>query len=117
MSGKITSKIYIYLAALLLVALPLAYFPAFQFPFSTAKNLVLIVGVAGLLAIKVIDVLVSGHLNLRFGKLDLAVLCLILVYLLASGLVTPNKMEAFWVPGGATVVIAGALLYFLVNQV
>lgn len=50
------------------------------------------------------------------GKFDLAVLVFVLAYALSAAFQTPNKMDAFLLPGTASFVILGGLLYFLVNQ-
>jgi tetratricopeptide (TPR) repeat protein len=77
---------------------------------------VLTIGVGLLLLVKAIRVVLSGKLEFQVGSLDFPVLLLAASYLLSAILRTPNKMEAYLLPGTATSVIAGALLYYLINQ-
>lgn len=44
------------------------------------------------------------------------VLLLAVIYILTAIFITPNKMEAFWVPGDATLMVGLSLIYFFVSQ-
>lgn len=55
--------------------------------------------------------------SFKLGRFDLPVLLLIVSYVLSAIIATPNKMDAFLLPGTASFIILGGLLYFLVNQI
>ena len=94
---------------------PLMVLSVFPNPLSVPKLIVLSLGVGLALLIKAIRVILKGSLEFSVGKFDIPVLILLIAYLASSILVTPNKMEAFFVPGMTTVIIVSALLYFLVS--
>jgi tetratricopeptide (TPR) repeat protein len=96
--------------------LPIALLPISPNLFIPGRLSVLTLGVALILLIKAIRIILSGKLEFQVGSLDFPVLLLALAYLLSAILRTPNKMEAYLLPGTATAVIGGALLYYLVNQ-
>ncbi len=85
-------------------------------PFVVPKLAVLTYGIALLLLIRAVRVIASGRLDFSVGNFDFPVLLFALAYLLSALFRTPNKMEAFLLPGTGTAVIAGSLLYFLINQ-
>lgn len=106
-------KFTVYLIVFLLVLCVVPVLPA---AFILPKEILLTSGVAFLLLIWSIKLVAKGRLDFSTGKFDLAVLLLALSYLASAVLKTPNKMEAFWLPGIATFVIASTLFYFLINQ-
>lgn len=107
-------KYTLYLTVFLL---PLFFLPIFPNPFETPKLVLLIVGVAVALLLRALRNLLTNEANdIRVGSFDAAVLLILVVYLLSGILRTPNKMEAFFLPGVATLFIGGGLLYFLLNQ-
>lgn len=110
---EIAKKYTIYLTILLL---PLVVFPLFANPFATSKILILAYGVCIALLLKAAITLVRGSLEISIGKFDLGVYLLAIAYTVSSIVRTPNKMEAFFLPGTATLVIASSLLYFLIND-
>lgn len=105
-------KIILYITVFLTPLMVLSVFPN---PLSAPKLIVLSFGVGLALLIKAIRVILKGSLEFSIGKFDIPVLILLAAYLASSILVTPNKMEAFFIPGMTTVIIASALLYFLVS--
>lgn len=68
------------------------------------------------LIIKLVQSIIKGKFSFSLGKFDLGVFLIALVYLLAAIFKTPNKMEAFFFPGIATVAILSASFYFFLNQ-
>ncbi|MBU0572676.1 tetratricopeptide repeat protein [Patescibacteria group bacterium] len=94
---------------------PLVVLSVFPNPLSAPKLIVLSFGVGLAILIKAIRVILKGSLDFSVGKFDISVLILLISYLASSILITPNKMEAFFIPGTTTVIIASALLYFLVS--
>lgn len=109
-------KVEKYILYLTVLLLPVAVLPVFPNPFGVAKVTIVSFGVALILLIRAVRVLEEGKLEIPVGKFDLGVFTLALFYLASALLLTPNKMEAFFLPGTATLVIAGALLYFLANS-
>ncbi len=59
---------------------------------------------------------IRGEAAFSIGKFDLGVLLIAIVYILSAIIKTPNKMEAFFIPGTVTFVILAFMFYFLVNQ-
>jgi hypothetical protein len=85
-------------------------------PFVVSKLAVLVFGLALILIVRVARILYSGKLEFAIGKYDLPVLVIAGSYVLSTVMRTPNKMEALLLPGTTTAVVAGALLYFFINQ-
>ena len=85
---------------------------SFVFP----REMLLTLSVALLLILFSAKLILKGSLTFFSGRFDFPVLLIALAYLLSAIFITPNKMEAFFLPGTATFVIASALFYFLLNQ-
>lgn len=60
--------------------------------------------------------IVSKNPSITFGSFDVAAVFFALSFVTSSVLATPNKMEAFWLPGTASFVVIGMLVYFIINQ-
>jgi len=105
-------KITLYTTIFLIPLLVLSVFPN---PLSLPKLIILTFGVGLALLIKAIRVILKGSLEFSIGKFDIPVIILLIAYLASSILITPNKMEAFFLPGTTTVIVASALLYFLIS--
>ncbi len=105
-------KIILYATVFLI---PLIVLSLFSNPLSVPKLAILSFGVGLALFIRAIRVILKGSLDFSSGKFNIPVLILLIAYLVSSILVTPNAMEAFFVPGVTTAVIASALLYFLIS--
>lgn len=113
---KILQKIEVYLLYAVVFLLPIIVLPISPNPFAPAKLTVLAFGVGLVLLVKSVRVISSGKLDFSVGKFDFPVLLLAVAYVLSAILRTPNKMEAWLLPGGATAIVGGALLYFSINQ-
>ena len=113
---SLLEKIEKYLVYATVFLLPLALLPISPNIFTPGRLAVLTVGVGLLLLVKAIRVILSGKLEFQVGSLDFPVLLLAAAYLISAILRTPNKMEAYLLPGTATAVVVGALLYYLINQ-
>lgn len=85
-------------------------------PYVVPKEILLVFGVSLIVLIWVAKIIVKGSLTFSLGKFDLGVLLIALSYLVSTFFATPNKMEAYLLPGTTTFVLAGAVLYFLINQ-
>src|SRR3989304_7148869 len=97
--------------------LPIALLPISPNLFTPGRLAVLTLGISLMLLIKALKVILSGKLEFHVGNLDFPLLLLAFSYLLSAILRTPNKMEAYLLPGTATAFVGGALLYYLINQV
>ena len=113
---KVLESLEKYLLYAIVFLLPVAFLPSFANAFVPTKLAVLVFGIGLVLLIKSARVISSGKLELSVGSFDFPVLLLAAAYLLSTILRTPNKMDALLLPGGATALIGGALLYFLLNQ-
>ncbi len=114
---KLLATIEKYVLYLTVFLMPLAFLPIFPNPFETPKLILLVAGVGLALLLRAARGLFSNEgFEIRVGNFDPAVALILVAYLLSGILRTPNKMEAFFLPGTATLFIAGSLLYFLLNQ-
>lgn len=101
---------------LLVVLVPLTILPGFINAYDTAKIAVLVFGVTFLVLIKSIKTIMGGGIKYSATSLDVPVVFIALSYLASAFLRTPDKSEAFFVPGVATAVVASAISFFLINQ-
>jgi tetratricopeptide (TPR) repeat protein len=99
---------------LTILLLPLVVLPIFANPFGISKVAVLSFGVSIALFFCLINTLAKGEVELTFGKFDLGLTILVLAFVGSAIYRTPNKMEAFLLPGTATTVVASFILYFLI---
>lgn len=106
-------KYLIYIVVFFLALFVLPLLPA---SFILPRELFLTFSLALLLILFSLKIVLKGALTFSGGKFDFAVLLFALSYLVSSIFITPNKMEAFWLPGTAIFVIASAIFYFLINQ-
>ena len=110
---KILEKYILYITVFLV---PLIILPIFPNPFGLPKLIILSFGVGLIILVKAIQTLVKGSLKISIGSFDFPVILIGVAYLVSAILRTPNKMEAFFLPGTTTVILAGVLLYLLINQ-
>lgn len=102
---------YVLIAALSVFVLPL--FPNVLYP---AKTALLVGSVAIILTSKAIRLVGKQEVAINRGSFDAGVL-LVVLGTLASAIFSPvNKMEAFFLPGTATIIMASALFYFIILQ-
>ncbi len=114
--NKVLNRLETYLIYAVVFLLPIIVLPISPNPFDVPKLAILVYGVGLVLLIKSAQVITSGKLDLSIGKFDIAVFVFALAYLLSAILRSPNKMDAYLLPGSATAIIAGSLLYFLLIQ-
>ncbi len=106
-------KFLVYTAVLLF---PVFVLSIFSNPLIIPKE-VLLVSLSGLaILVWIIKIIVKGEMSFAVGKFDVAVLLIAITYSLSAILKTPNKFDAFLLPGTSTIIIASAILYFLLNQ-
>lgn len=113
---KILSSLEKYILYIVLVLFPVFVLSNNTSPFVIPKEILLVVGVSLVILIWVVRTIIKGSLTFSKGKFDLGVLLIAVAYLVATFLATPNKMEAYLLPGTTTFVLGGAVLYFLINQ-
>ena len=104
------------LVTALVFLLPLLVLNSFPSVFVTGKLVLVVSIVAVLLLLKSIKIFLRGSIRITVGTFDFPVFLLAGAYLASGIMNTPNKMEAFFLPGAATIMVAGALIYFLINQ-
>lgn len=114
---KVLESIEKYILYIIIFLVPISVLGVFANPFEVPKLAVLTFGVILLLLAFSLRALFKGNTESPVSNFDLPVILLALVYLAAGILRTSNKMEAFFVPGVASVVISGALIYFFLNRV
>ena len=113
---KILEKIENYLIYAVLFLLPISALAISPNPYVVSKLAVLSFGVALILLVRAVRVITAGKLEFSVGNFDFPVALIAVAYIASALLRTPNKMEAFLLPGTATAVTGGALLYYLINQ-
>lgn len=100
----------------ILAIIPLAALPISPNPYIVTKLAITTMLLAVYLLAKALKTIASGKLTWSVSAFDLGAFLLAGVYVASTIIATPNKMEAILLPGTATVMISGALLYFGLNQ-
>lgn len=106
-------KYIVYLAVLLT---PLLVLPSFANAFVTPKLAFASFAIGIVLIIKSIRSIMRSSISFSASTFDLPVLLLGGAYVVSSILQTPNKMEAYFLPGSATIMVIGVLFFFVANQ-
>lgn len=101
---------------ILVFFLPLLVLGAFPNPFATPKIIFTVFCVLLIIVFKSIKAIKLGSVSLNLGYFDFPVSALAIVYLVSAVVQTPNKMDAFFLPGSATIIISATLLYFVATQ-
>jgi tetratricopeptide (TPR) repeat protein len=112
-SLKIIEKYLVFLAAFASPILVLPIFPDF---YNTPKLVFLSAIVGLLILVKSAQIIANQKLEVSFSSFDLPVLLIALSYLASGIFKSPNKAEAFFLPGSATLAVALSLYYFFANQ-
>jgi len=113
---KILKQIEKYLLLFVIFITPLLVMPIFSNAYRVSKIIILVSGVILILITKLVKTFASGKLTITSGNFDFPIFLLAISYLLSGILVSPNKYEAFFIPGSAILIIAISFLYFLLNQ-
>jgi len=101
----------------LITVLPVFVLPLFPAVFVSPKLALLAVGVSAAILVWAVTSTIKGSLSFTLGEFDLAVAILILSYLVSTFVGKINKSEAFFFPGALSFILAGGVLYFLINQI
>jgi len=114
--SKFLENLQKYIIYLVVFMLPLVATSIFANAFFISKIALLAFGVALALLLWAISFGLTGKASWGTGRFDFALILLAGSYLASAFIRTPNKMEAFLLPGSATLLTGGAILYFLINQ-
>ncbi|HWA51558.1 MAG TPA: hypothetical protein VG895_00695 [Patescibacteria group bacterium] len=96
---------------------PFTFAGTFIDSFTIPKLIVLGTLICLSLIVVAIQIYLTGKFKIGIGKFDLPIFLIAFSYLISAILVTPNKMEAFFLPGNASIVIGFAIFYFLLNTI
>jgi len=113
---KLLSKFEKYILFTIVFLFPIFVLAISPNPYVVPKLALLTFGISLALLVLCLKIIYSGKLDFSVGNFDFPVLLIGLAYLASAILRTPNKMEALLLPGTATALVCGALLYFLINQ-
>lgn len=113
---KVLSATRKYLLYILIVLYPVFVFSFSASSFVVPKEILLAILGGAAIVIMTAESVIQKSLSFKVGKFDLAILLIALAYAVSGIFAAPNKMEAFFFPGTATIVIASAVIYFLINQ-
>lgn len=109
-------KIRDYILYITIGLVPLVFVPFLPSPLISTKVIVLVVGVSLALIATAAVIIKKGSLQIKITVFNLAVILFTLASLLGSYFRTPNKFDAFFLPGTATVIIASAIIFFLLSS-
>src|SRR3972149_5809619 len=116
-SEKGLKTIQDYLLYALIFILPFTVLSISSNPFTVTKLAILTFVLILLLLLIEARTILSGKLTFASSNYDFPIMVIALSYIASTIFLTPNKMEALLLPGTTTAIVAGALLYFLINQV
>jgi len=105
---------YIYFGVIAL--LPILVLSFFANVFETPKLALAVIAVLLIVLLKVVRALMTNKISFSTSLFDIPVFIFATIYLVSGLLESPNIMDAFFLPGSASIVITGALLYFITNQ-
>lgn len=106
-------KEYIILGVIFLF--PLVFSNTFIDQVQLPKLIILVFGICLVVLLIALEIFMTGKFSYGVSKFDLPVFLLVAAYLASAIFVTPNKVEAFFSPGVATLVVGFGVLYFFVN--
>lgn len=113
---KILDKLDKYFLYITLFLFPFFVIPISPNPFVVPKIAILLFGILSVILLKALKTILRGRLEFSASVFDFPVFLLGVSFILSAILRTPNKMEAFFLPGEATVGVLGTLVFFLINQ-
>lgn len=113
---KLLENLEKYTLYIVLALFPIFVLSNYAAPYVIPKEILLVGGLSFIILLWVIRMILKGSLAFSVGKFDLGVFLIAVSYLISTFLQTPNKMEAYLLPGTTTFVLSGAVLYFVINQ-
>ena len=114
---RVFEKTEKYILLITIFLLPFTVITISPNPYVVPKLAIAGFGIILLLILLAVRVVTIGKFTFSLSNYDFPVLLIAVTYISSTVIKTPNKMEALLLPGTTTAVVAGALLYFLVNQV
>ncbi len=114
--NKVLDSLEKYILYIVVLLVPLFVLPSFTDLYTLPKLVVLIVGITLVLIIKCVRLLVLKKIEFSSSSFDIPLLVITIGYTLSSIFTTANKMEAFFMPGNASILIGSLALYFLLNN-
>ena len=114
--NKLLNTIDNFLLFTLLFLTPIVVSDIFAIPVDTTKLVFSATLIVLILLVKSVKLVLGGSFTFKSNRLDFPVLLIAVGYVVSGILITPNKMEAFAIPGIATGVVVATLTYFLINQ-
>ncbi|MBI3290637.1 tetratricopeptide repeat protein [Candidatus Microgenomates bacterium] len=115
--SSILSKLQSWVLVLLVFLLPLFFLPTTPDFFDFNKMALLATGAIVLAVLWAGGQVAQGRITWNKTPLDIPVALFAIVVLISAFARTPNRMEAFVVPGTATIILACTLLFFAVTQI
>jgi tetratricopeptide (TPR) repeat protein len=106
-----------YLILAIIFLFPITFASTFIDQIQTPKLIILGFLICLTIIVTAIQLYISGQIYYAKGKFDLPIFIIVLAYLLSAIFITPNKVEAFFIPGTASLVIGLGILYFLINTI
>ena len=113
---KVLEQVEKYILYILVFLFPIVVISVSSNPFVIPKLELLVFSISLLIFLRALKIIITGKLDFSVGNFDLPIFIIALSFILSTILRTPNKMEAFLLPGTTTAVISGVLLYFIINQ-
>ena len=114
---KLLERIEKYLTVGFIFLLPFFIISISSNPYTISKLALIVAYIILFIAVISVKSIVSGKFTFKTSVYDIPVLIIALSYVLSTILRTPNKMEAFLLPGTTTAIVGGALIYFFLNQI
>jgi len=115
-ASKYLESVERYLVYALIILFPLLFVNLFANAFVTPKLIVGAALIGLILLVKSLKVYLTGQLKFSIGKYDAVIFALVAIFWASSLMRTPNRAEAFFLPGTTTFVTIAALSYIIVNQ-
>jgi len=95
--------------------LPLVFLPIVLSPFEPIKLGFLLFFIGVVIILFSIKTIIKGSVSIFTNNFDFALILLALSYLVSALFITPNKLEAFFNPGTATIILTSTVLFFLLK--
>ena len=114
--AKVLSLVEKYILYITLAVLPVFILLNSTSPAILSKTQLLFVAGGLVLILWVVRMFIKGTISFAFGRFDAGIILMIIAFVVSAVMMTPNKMEAFFVPGVAALLVISAVFYFLANQ-
>lgn len=112
---KILEQIEFYTINALIILMPVFFLPIFP-DMQISKIALLAFGVSVILFIKALKAVFKGSIEYSGTKLDFPIFLLLASYLVNGLFISPNRFDAFLLPGTASIIIFSSILFLIINQ-